>query len=170
MCPVDPSSFQVVVTLEAGWARAATDAGLKGQVEELIKEAAASKARQAILAAPRLINLVTQVLLVAIGRQTLRTTTSTRFQEWGPGDPLLQRLADATGLPSNELVTWADAVITARNAAVHPVNKAALDEEVRQVRQLLTPEVESLSTTCKWACRFLARYEAIVNAFPQEFR
>ncbi|PNH01631.1 hypothetical protein TSOC_010102 [Tetrabaena socialis] len=115
--------------------------------------------------APRMQNLVAQILLHVCGQQRFRTSTTDYFGNMNvAGDARLAQVAELMNLTSQQ----ADAVLMRQNAKLHPGSLQCLEDEVAAVRRLvqLTPDLQRL---CPHECLFLAAYEQLKAAFPAQF-
>lgn len=143
---------------------------LSERVAALETERVAAQEREAEAWAPRLRNIVAQVLLHACGRQRFDTTPpldTNYFSQLGSAHPRVLQLASSMGVAAQQLINQADKSITRRNAATHPKPLAALEEEVAAVQRCITPALQRM---CSWECRFLLAYDTIKAAFPDAFQ
>eukprot|EP00955_Chlamydomonas_euryale_P039108 351301-Chlamydomonas_euryale.AAC.3 len=115
---------------------------------------------------PRIRNAAAQLLMHACGEQSFQQTSSTWFRQLGAEDKGVQQLAQAMSVQPKQLMWQADNVVSRRNADIHPGIQEALDEEVSMVLGVLTPAMER---AMPWECQFLRAYEAVKQAFPQQF-
>mgnify|MGYP001807656092 CR=1 FL=1 len=83
-------------------------------------------------------------------------------------DPGLLQLANSLGKPAQSVACAADGALNTRNEFTHPGSVAAMDQEVSEMMELITPELED---KCPEECMFLTAYtyEDIKNAFPHRF-
>eukprot|EP00198_Chlamydomonas_reinhardtii_P010148 XP_001699485.1 predicted protein [Chlamydomonas reinhardtii] len=79
-----------------------------------------------------------------------------------PGD-----LANSLGKPAQSVACAADGALNTRNEFTHPGSVAAMDQEVSEMMELITPP--ELEDKCPEECMFLTAYEDIKNAFPHRF-
>ncbi|KAG2482766.1 hypothetical protein HYH03_018306 [Edaphochlamys debaryana] len=116
-------------------------------MKALMGQVSSQQRQLAVLAAPRLRNVVAQVLLHACGQQSFRTSFM--------------------GLTPVAMARNADAVLTRCTAGVHPGSLQDLEGEVAAVRSLVTPELQQ---QCPQECHFLAAYEQQLKAaYPDRF-
>jgi hypothetical protein len=129
---------------------------------------AASGLREAEAWAPRLRNIIAQVLLHACGKQDFRTATEAGYFKklLMAHDSGLQQLATDMGATTSEVADKADEVLTRHNQHIHPGSLVTLEAEVDAVQRCVTPMLRQL---CPQECRFLEAYHHIKAAFPKRF-
>ncbi|PNW76663.1 hypothetical protein CHLRE_11g467783v5 [Chlamydomonas reinhardtii] len=94
-----------------------------------------------------------------------RADTTVSFLEYR--DPGLLQLANSLGKPAQSVACAADGALNTRNEFTHPGSVAAMDQEVSEMMELITPP--ELEDKCPEECMFLTAYEDIKNAFPHRF-
>jgi len=137
LLPSIPQLVQRVADLEAGR-------------KEDKRQAAAANSQQVE-------NLAAQIALLAVGASDFRTTISTRFRSRYSGSALVHYLA-VRGVhdPAQQL----DALVTGRNAAVHPSPLSQLRARVQRLQQFITPELRYLEPL---SCLIVEGFEDILK-------
>lgn len=149
-----------VLSLEADVAK------LKADSAAIMAANAAIMAANADLWAPRVRNLAAQLLLLACGRETLRTTETDYFRQLGVQHESVCALATDMAVAPAQVVTHADGVIACHNAQIHFGDLAQLEQEVQEVQRNITPQLEAC---CRWECKFINAYSCIKERFPTRF-
>ncbi|EFJ40047.1 hypothetical protein VOLCADRAFT_100187 [Volvox carteri f. nagariensis] len=137
------------------------------QLDNLQQNMAAMREDQTRDRAHRLRNVVVQLLLYTCGAQSFRETSSTWYQNMlADRVSQLPQLAQKLGLTAAELAEQANTVITRQNGLTHPASLAALEQEIEEVRGLITIELEGI---CPQECRLVRSYEIFKCFFPERF-
>ncbi|KXZ46386.1 hypothetical protein GPECTOR_44g61 [Gonium pectorale] len=140
-------------------------------LQSLTERISAVEQRAAVFRAPRLRNVVAEILLHFSGQKSYETTTSSDdFAELASAghDGLVElaRGMGLTGLTVADVATAGDDVLARRDQRTSPGSLEALDAEVAEVRGVMTPELERY---CPDECRFLAAYEMMKELCPDRF-
>lgn len=139
---------------------------LGGMLSSVMERMEALENREALLAAPRMRNTAAQVLLHAVGKASFRTTATDYYSKMGSAHAGVQQLASALMVAPEQLVQQADQLISRRNAGTHCGSLAQLDEEVQEVKGLISPRLQQL---CRWECLVIEQYAAVKAAFADHF-
>jgi hypothetical protein len=125
--------------------------------------------RFAVAIVPRVRNVAAQILKIASGPDTFRTSqrTSDRFRSLGVEHQGVVQLAKSMKVTPRVLVERVDELLHRQNAHTHPGALAALDAEVAEVASTITPAMQQLAC---WECKIVAHYEVVKAAFPLKFQ
>lgn len=119
--------------------------------------------------APRLRNIAAQILLHAAGQADFRGEAAEcdYYRQLGASHSGVCTISEALRVQPRRFIEQADAVIERRNALIHPVTLAVLDEEVAELTRVISPALQQL---CRWECDVLLHYDEFKAAFPARFQ
>lgn len=138
---------------------------MMSMMQMLLGRVQAMEVREAKRLAPRLHNIVAQILLHACGRQQFSTSTCNWWStQLGVSHEGVQQVASSMGTSAGQVVAQADHLLTRRNKYTHPVSLQELDEEVADLQSCITPDLERL---CRWECKFLLASRTAAGGHPK---
>ena len=114
---------------------------LQGMMRQFVNNQSSLAQSNAVLAAPRLRLVSANVVLLVVGKHTFRSATTDHFQR---DTPTTARLASAMKVAGTDVAKKVDDLIERRHAAAHAESLEVLDEEVDEVRQLITLQLQHL--------------------------
>jgi len=136
--------------------------GLSGTVAAQGAELAAVKDTVAAIAWRPVTNLAAQIALLAVGASQFRTIKSARFTHGCSGSALSAFLT-AQGVTDAD--AQLDALVTGRNASVHPAPLLELKAEAGVVQSFITPQLRACEPL---ACMIVERFDDILAACNDE--